>query len=170
MSGIIKIDIMESAAELRELLKAAENQEVKERVLSLYWLKTKQIETTEAIASLVGKHRTTVSRWLSRYRQGGIKALLTKGKSSGRKRVLTPEVEAKLIQELRDEEGFSSYKEIQTWLKVVHDIEMSYTGVHQLVHYRLQGKLKVPRPVHVKQEPGAVEEFKKTLAHGSSKP
>ena len=68
------------------------------------------------------------------------------------------------MQELKDEEGFSSYKEIQRWLKAVHDVEMSYTGVHQLVHYRLKGKLKVPRPVHVKQEPGAVETFKKAEA------
>ena len=169
MSGVIKIEIVESAAELRELLKAAENQEVKERVQAVYWLKTKQVETTEAIAALIGKHRTTVSRWLSRYRQDGIKALLTKGKSRGRNRVLSPEVEAKLIQELQDEEGFSSYKEIQRWLKAVHDVEMSYTGVHQLVHYRLKGKLKVPRPVHAKQEPGAVEAFKKTSANVSNR-
>ena len=52
MSGIIKIEIVESAAELRDLLKAAENQEVKERVQILYWLKTKQVETTQTIASL----------------------------------------------------------------------------------------------------------------------
>ena len=38
---------------------------------------------------------------------------------------------------------------------------MSYTAVHQLVRYRLGAKLKVPRPVHLKQENDAVEEFKK---------
>lgn len=161
MSGIIKIEIVETAAELRELLKAAENQEVKERVQTLYWLKTGQVATTQAMASLLGKHRTTVSRWLSRYRQGGIATVLVKGKSSGRRRALTPEVEEKLIEELKDEEGFSSYKEVQRWLKVMHDVDMSYTGVHKLVHYRLKGKLKVPRPVHHKQEPGVVEAFKK---------
>ena len=55
--------------------------------------------------------------------------------------MLTPELEVKLRQELEDKEGFSSYKEIQTWLKVVHDVEMSYTGVHQLVHYRLNERV-----------------------------
>ena len=39
---------------------------------------------------------------------------------------------------------------------------MSYTGVHQLVRYRLGGKLKVPSPVHAKQESGAVNDLKKT--------
>jgi hypothetical protein len=35
---------------------------------------------------------------------------------------------------------------------------MSYTAVHQLVRYRLGAKLKVPLPVHRKQEDGAVQE------------
>ena len=87
--------------------------------------------------------------------------MLTKGTSSGRKKKLNPLVEASLRQELMDEQGFSSYKEVQTWLRVVHDVEMSYTGVHQLVRYGLKAKLKVPRPVHIKQEAGIAEDFKK---------
>jgi transposase len=110
---------------------------------------------------LIGKHRVTVSRWLSSYKEQGINALLTKGKSTGRNKKLSPPVEASLKQELTDEQGFSSYKEIQIWLRVVHDVEMSYTGVHQLVRYKLKAKLKVPRPVHVKQEVGVVKDFKK---------
>ena len=161
MAGIIKIEITESTAELLEQLKSAQNQDVKERIQTLYWLKTKQVESTEAIATLIGKHRTTVSRWLSIYRNSGLKALLNKGKSTGRTRKIPPEVEKKLQRELLDAEGFSSYKEVQTWLKAVEGIQMSYKGVHQAVRYRLKGKLKVPRPVHVKQKTGAVEEFKK---------
>lgn len=71
------------------------------------------------------------------------------------------EVEEKLERELGETEGFSSYKEVQMWLRAIEGIEMSYTRVHQIVRYRLKGKLKVPRPVHVKQESGVVEEFKK---------
>ena len=90
-----------------------------------------------------------------------LKALLTKGKSTGRTRKIPAAIEEKLQRELLEEEGFSSYKEIQTWLKAIEGIEMSYKGVHQAVRYRLKGKLKVPRPVHIKQKTGAVEEFKK---------
>ena len=162
MARIIKIEITESAPELLEQLKLAQNQEVKERVQTLYWLKTKQVESTGAIAALIGKHRTTVSRWLSRYRNGGLKALLTSGKSPGRTRKIPSEIEEKLQRELQENEGFSSYKEVQKWLKALEGIEMSYTGVHHVVRYRLKAKLKVPRPVHIKQELGVVEEFKKT--------
>ncbi|MEM8781199.1 MAG: helix-turn-helix domain-containing protein [Cyanobacteria bacterium P01_G01_bin.49] len=161
MSGTIKIEITETVDELKELLKAIENQEVKERIQALYWLKSGQVKTTQAIANLIGKHRVTVSRWLSSYRSKGIKVLLLKGKSSGRNRKLSSIVEQSLEQELKEREGFSSYKEIQTWLLAMHDVEMSYSGVHQLVRYRLGGKLKVPRPTHTKQKPGAVEDFKK---------
>ena len=68
MTGIIKIEITESAEELRKQLKKLDNQELFERIQTLYWLKTNQVESTGAIASLIGKHRTTVSRWLSQYR------------------------------------------------------------------------------------------------------
>lgn len=73
----------------------------------------------------------------------------------------TPQVEAQLKEELKDPQGFSSYKEVQLWLKAVHDLQVEYKTVHQLVRYRLKAKLKVPRPLHIKQEKSAVPEFKK---------
>lgn len=161
MTGVIKIEISESVEELLFQLKKPAHQEIKERIQALYWLKTHQVESIEAIAQLIGKHRTTVSRWLSQYRKGGLESLLTQRKSTGRPKKITKEIEEKLKKELNEVEGFSSYKEVQTWLRAVEGIEMSYTGVHQAVRYRLKGKLKVPRPVHVKQESGVVEQFKK---------
>jgi transposase len=113
MSGVIKIEILETVDELRELLKSTQSREVTERVQALYWLKSGQVQTTKAIANLIGKHRVTVSRWLSSYKAQGINALLNPGKSSGRNKKLSPSVEASLRQELIDEQGFSSYKEIQ---------------------------------------------------------
>lgn len=161
MVGVIKIEIAESAQELKRQLNLSQNSEVKERIQVLYWLKTNQLKSTGAIASLIGKHRTTVSRWLTKYRQGGLKGLLEIKKSPGRIPKITPSIEQKLIQELQDPEGFSSYKEIQKWLQLIHDLDISYSAVHKRVRYGLEGKLKVPRPVHSKQELGAPEAFKK---------
>ena len=114
MSRVLKIEISETVEELKNLLNSTENQKVKERIQTLYWLKSEQVESENAIANLTGKHRTTVSRWLRSYRSGGINALLVKGKSTGRSRKLNSEIEESLEQELRDPEGFSSYKEIQS--------------------------------------------------------
>ncbi len=59
-------------------------------------------------------------------------------KSYGRKAVILPEIEQILINELNEKEGFSSYKEIQTWLYTIHDLDVSYKVVHDTVHYRFE--------------------------------
>ena len=73
MGRVLRIEILETVDELKNLLNSTENQKVKERIQMLYWLKSEQARSENAIANLVGKHRTTVSRWLRSYRIGGIK-------------------------------------------------------------------------------------------------
>ena len=164
MSGILKIEIGESLDSLKELLGKQKTGKTKERLQALYWLKSGQSQTVDELALRLGHHRTTVSRWLSLYRTGGLNHLLNIKTSSGRSRKVSPEIENRLMSEHSDPEGFASYQEVQVWLKIAWDVEMSYTGVHKLVRYRLQSKLKVPRPQHTKQKEGAVESFKKTLS------
>ena len=62
MSGVIKIEILETVDQLRELFKSTQSKEIAERVQALYWLKSGQVQTTKAIAKLIGKHRVTGSR------------------------------------------------------------------------------------------------------------
>ena len=57
--------------------------------------------------------------------------------------------------------GFKSYEEIRTWLLAVEGIEASYKVVHDTVYYQMKAKLKVLRPVGIKHQPEAEEEFKK---------
>ncbi len=85
---------------------------MQERVQVLYWLKTNQANSVGHLAALVGRHPTTVSRWLSKYRRGGLKALLTIESSPGRPATIPPFAIALLKEELSDPEGFSSYGEI----------------------------------------------------------
>ncbi len=161
MSGKIKIEIRESETYLLELLKTEKNAKTKEKLQVLYWLKTKQVETGGYLASLSGHHQTTISRWLNKYRTGGLEVLLSRKKGSGRKTTIPDEARAALEEELKDSQGFLSYKEIQTWLKVFYGYEASYSAIHKLVRYKLKAKLKVPRPVNIKQKEGVKEEFKK---------
>ncbi|MGK7951494.1 MAG: transposase [Xenococcaceae cyanobacterium] len=164
MSGVLKIEIVESEATLKKLLTQQKSAKTVERVQVIYWLKTNQANSVGHLAVMVGRHRTTVSRWLSKYRQGGLEALLTIESSPGRTATIPPEVLTKLKEELSDPEGFSSYGEIQTWLETVCDVKVSYKVVHDTVRYRLKAKLKVPRPVNIKQKKGAIENFKKRTA------
>ena len=83
------------------------------------------------------------SRWLSSYRKAGLSKMVDIYKSSGRKPEIPTEIQQALINELNDQEGFSSYKEIQTWLYSVHNLDVTYKVVHDTVRYRLKAKLKV---------------------------
>ncbi len=75
MSGVVKIDIVETEETLKALLLKAKKVEEKEKVQVLYWLKTKTVDSVSAIAVFLGRHRTTVQRWLTSYRQEGLVVL-----------------------------------------------------------------------------------------------
>ena len=149
MAGIVKIEITESIETLSNWLKQEKNTKKKERIQALFWIKTNLAETIGYLSSLSGKHRTTISRWLSLYRQGGLSKMLDIPIASGRTPAIPPKIPEKLINELNEREGFSTYKEIQTWLYTVHDLKVSYKVVHDTVSYRLKAKLKVPRRSNV---------------------
>lgn len=159
MTGVLKLDIQESAEDLKALLSEQSGAVERSKVQILWWLKQEQVSQVNELAQLSGYHRITISRWLSRYRQGGLEALLARKPKPGRPRAIDGEVREQLAQELEDAEGFSSYKEVQQWLAAIHDQVVPYKTVHKTVRYGLKGKLKRPRPVPEKQEAGAVEAF-----------
>jgi transposase len=161
MSGVCKINIVESAQTLKTLLAQQKTAIGKERVQALYLLKTGQIETVQHLAVCLGRDRVTVQRWLRQYRQGGLQEMLAVGKSKGRPKAIPDWAIKRLQQELSDPEGFESYKEVQIWLEAVLGIEANYYTVHNLVRYKLKAKLKVPRTRSFEQQPHAIENFKK---------
>jgi hypothetical protein len=58
-------------------------------------------------------------------------------------------------------EGFASYGEVQQWLEAQSGEMIPYKTVHKTVRYRLGAKLKAPHPQNIKQDPDAVETYKK---------
>jgi transposase len=129
----------------------------------LWWVKSGQVTQQQEIAERLGRDTSTITRWLQKYRGGGLKVLLEINKAPGAVRKLSDEVLADLQQQLATPEGFSSYGEIGEWLKLKHELTVEYATVYQWVRYRLGAKLKVPRPVSYRQDQQAVENFKKTL-------
>jgi transposase len=161
MSGVVRIEIRETTEELTTLMRKEKDVLRHEKLQVLYWLKTKTVDSVLSAAVRLGKHRTTIQRWLSNYRSGGVEELLLQKPRSGRPRIMNPETVERLSKELQEPEGFSSYKEVHQWLTSCCEIKVAYRTVHQWARYRLKGKLKVPRPVSEKQKTGVVEEFKK---------
>ncbi|WP_445300618.1 MULTISPECIES: helix-turn-helix domain-containing protein [unclassified Microcoleus] len=153
------MEIRETESEQKALLRKEKDATRYEKLQVLYWLKTQTVETVLSAAVRLGKYRTTIQRWLSSYRAGGIEKLLFQKPRSGRPKIMNCETIERLSNQLQEPEGFSSYKEVHQWLASCCEVKVAYRTVHQWTRYRLKGKLKVPRPVSKKQKAGAVEEF-----------
>jgi len=173
MSGIPKIEIKESASELRELMKKQKTSFEFAKLQTLYLLKINAAETVRYVAVLIGRGESTIHRWLKVYREAGIQALLKEGeeeqeeeissRSPGRPQAIDVETAAQIQQELKEEEGFCSYQEVKVWLEIVQGINLSYMSIWRFCRWELQAKLKVPRPRSTKQEKGAINKFKSEL-------
>ena len=165
MSGVVKIEITESAETLKKLLINALTPKEKEKILTIYWLKTETVTIVQEIAKMLSRHRTTIQNWLRKYRSGGLNRLLKLNQQKlGRPSLFSNQALEKLKEKLNNPEGFQSYGEIQGWLNTNFKIEAAYKTVHKLVRYKLKAKLKVPRPLHIKQNKEAQKKFKQELS------
>jgi transposase len=162
MAGVFKLDITETVDELKTLLGQQRTAFGKERVQALYLLKQKKAKTIQELAQNLGRDRTTVQRWLRRYRQGGVSELLKPQSRWGRKPGIPQWAERALNKRLQERQGFHSYGEIQEWLERTLGVSVSYQVAFRTVHYKLRGKLKRPRPQSLGHNSIKAEAFKKT--------
>jgi predicted transcriptional regulator len=126
MSGVSKIEILEPTETLKCLMKQQKTGLGFAKIQALYLMKIQAVETVRHLAVVLGRGEATVHRWLYLYKEGGIEKLLEEKPKTGRPKKLTIETVAKLQQELRDEEGFSSYQEVKIWGLAIEDINVSY--------------------------------------------
>jgi transposase len=112
MSGVVLIEIRETESELKAVLRKQKDATRHEKLQVLYWLKTKTVETVLSVAVRLGKHRTTIQRWLSSYREGGIEKLLFQKPRSGRPRIMNPETVERLSNQLPEKDLVATKKYI----------------------------------------------------------
>ncbi len=79
------------------------------------WLKTKASATRQELSQRLGRNESTVYRWLNRYQQQGIEALLYVKTPPGKQSLVPQSVLDQLHQKLIQPEGFNSYSQIQEW-------------------------------------------------------
>lgn len=84
MAGVLKLEIIESAEQLKQLLHQHHHPQPKAKLQVLWWLKSGQADSVKQLSQLSGRHRTTISEWLSGYRKSGLGALLKVHTSPGR--------------------------------------------------------------------------------------
>jgi len=162
MRQSLNFEVTEEAEALRKLLKSSKDALQHARLQSLYLYKTGQCRYRKEIAEKVGYGRNAVGRWLQVYETAGLSAMLSTGASGNPGGVGIPvEVMSALQARLQDpHQGFASYKEVQQWLAQQH-VHLSYQWVYDIVHDKLQARLKVARKSNVKKDKQKEEGFKK---------
>lgn len=153
MAGRLVLEIAESAEYLEKSLKQAKSASQKERLQMLWWLKTGQLTQHQQLSERLGRSPATITRWLSKYRNGGISELLLAKTAPGAPAKIQGEALAKLQQRLNSPEGFRSYGDIVEWLDQECHLKLKYDTVNRFVRQTLKAKLKVPRPVSTQQSP-----------------
>lgn len=143
--------ITESEPEIRERLKSEPQVKRQNRLQALYLIVTKQATSRSTVAKMLGFNRNTISEWFALYESGGLEKLLDIYKPAGAKPKMTPAAVAEIQEILQTEKGFRTYKEIHQLVTGKHQIAVSYRAVHDLVRYKLESKLKVPRPSNPKK-------------------
>lgn len=100
MSRPFKIEITESEEELKKRLQAARLADQKEKLQMLWWLKSGQVNEQQQIGERLGRDTSTITRWLQKYRSGGLANLLEIKKAPGATPKMTDEIIVALKREL----------------------------------------------------------------------
>lgn len=161
MGNKFQVEIKESVEELKHRLHHAITSSTKERIQMLYWLKTKTVGTRKKLSQRLGRDESTIYRWLRKYAQGGISALLEVKTPPGKESIISAQVMKQLEERLKMPQGFKSYSQIQDWLTQEWKVQLAYKTVHKIVRYKLKATLKVPRPRSAKAKPEVMDSFKK---------
>jgi transposase len=117
------------------------------------------------IAVAVGRSRQFVDQWVSRYRSGGVEALIPR-RQPGAPPKLSVEQQLQLCAMLdagpSPEEGLAAYNGPMIRAKIQERFEKRYTldGVYKLLH-RLGYNDLMPRTTHPDTDPAELEAFKK---------
>ncbi|MDY7021840.1 MAG: helix-turn-helix domain-containing protein [Cyanobacteriota bacterium] len=162
MARPLKINLKESSGELQLILSRLKTARNSERIQMLYWLKLGEVSTRKQLAKLLARNESTITRWLNLYRKGGIEQLLEIKTAPGKPAKITGQVLENLKKELQKPTGFRSYGEVKDWLEEKNGVKVAYKTVHQTVRYKLEAKLKTPRPSSINKSQQGEESFKKT--------
>ena len=163
MARISKLVITESVIELKTLQRKQSQYKNTQRIQALICIKESTFVTRNELSQHIGVVRRTIEMWLSKYRQGGIEAMLISPTRNRKSTCIPPEVETELYKIVKDPElGFSSYVEAQQWLATEHSLKLKYNTVREHLIRRYKTKIKSPRKSHVKKDDKAEDAFLKT--------
>ena len=143
--------------EVERLLRATTNPREQERLIVARMAMSGK-HTLAMMAEVVGRARSSIQIWLDKFEAGGVAGLLDRKRPPGREASLSPQVQQEVKAQLA-EGTWRTAQEFRHWLEQTHQIDLSLAGCYYWLG-KSGGRLKVPRPCHAKQAPGAVLDFK----------
>jgi transposase len=146
MARPLELTILESREELEHRLDRQTTATGKERLQMLYWLKIGIVNSRQDLVKLLHKSEATITRWLGMYKSGGLTTLLEVKHAPGNPSSIPAEAVSRLIERLKQPQGFSSYEQVQQWLEQECGVTAAYHTVHSLVRYKLQARTKKTTP------------------------
>lgn len=114
MARPFQVEIHESQTELEKALKQAVTASDKERWQMLFWLKSEQVNSRQELATRLGQDKATITRWLRKYKDGGISELLAVKQAPGQVAIVQGENLELLQQRLQEPQGFSTYSDTES--------------------------------------------------------
>lgn len=162
------MDVQERVAGDRESLRnlAASERNAKQRDRLRAVMLALDGELTQDIMDTLDRSKNFVQRWVYAYRRGGIEAIKPK-KQTGRKRKLTPAQIDRLVERVdagptpQDRVCTLRGEDIRGIIRDTFHTSYSLNGVYALLHALGYSCLR-PRPRHEKNDPAAMEEWKKS--------
>lgn len=156
---------------LKTLIRGERDAKLRDR----YRVALMAIQGSEAveIAETLSSNRRSVQCWAYRYRDGGIAALHSP-KPKGRTPHLSKDQEAafreRMLADPRKEDGVCTLRAKQAQVILKNEFGATYTlmSVYDVMH-RLGLSCLMPRPRHEKNDPAAMEAFKKSAPFLSRK-
>ncbi|MEE9367747.1 MAG: helix-turn-helix domain-containing protein, partial [Pontiella sp.] len=105
--------------------------------------------TYQEIADLLGRSKTAIQDWISKFQSDAIESFYTRqGRGGGRPSPLSDaEIQAAIKAELK-KGSWRTASQARDWLKKEYNIERSISDLYYWLG-KLAGALKVPRPVHM---------------------
>ena len=92
------------------------------------------LHTMEDLAKLVGRRRSTLQTWLTKFQAGGLAGLLERDAAPGVvSPVGTPKVQRELQAGLKSGR-WTTASEVAAWLKQTHGIERSRKSIYYWLH------------------------------------
>jgi len=164
MSKAKQLVVKESVRELKQLLGNV-NVTISSRLMMLIAIKSNEGEhlSKRKLGKLLGVSSSSIQIWRLLYEQGGISLLMEDKRVGFKPSIISPAEHEKIESKLNDpSNGLRGYVELQQWIQEEFGKSVKYNTLLKYCGRHFGSKSKVSRKSHVKKDPVAVEELKKT--------